>query len=190
MMAQSASSADESKSARPSLEDLSESERHSLFTEMANELLSCDRDAASMQRYPYGPRVGYAAEMLEGIKRNIKLGIYISVRDAFDPKKSLTENARAAEEALTVKFMNDGLSEDESDGEWYLMRGGQSRIPEYLDVVVFASYLASVSEKEKHAGRMRKVIKNGMTKEEIDNLMSLCPMFKVSTDKNGECQGW
>lgn len=191
LMARSASSADESKSAPPP-EALSESERHSLFIEMADEILDRDYNAGDMKKYPYGLQVGYAAEMLEvmceGIERGKKIIATRGVRDVFDPKKSLTENARAAEETLTAQFMKDGLSEDESDGEWYPMSGGQSRIPDNLDVVVFANYLASVSEKEKHAGRMRETIKNGMTEKEVDNFMSLCPMFRVSTDENGQKQ--
>lgn len=189
LMARSASSADESKSAQPP-EVLSESERHSLFTEMADEILDRDHNAGDMKKYPYGLQVGYAAEMLEGmyegIEGNTSFRVRMSVRDAFDPEKSLTENARAAEETLTAQFMKDGLSEDESDGKWYPMSGGQSRIPDDLDVVVFANYLASVSEKENHAGRMREAIKNGMTEKEVDNFMSLCPMFRVSTDENGQ----
>ena len=191
LMARSASSADESKSAPPP-EALSESERHSLFIEMADEILDRDYNAGDMKKYPYGLQVGYAAEMLEvmceGIERGKKIIATRGVRDVFDPKKSLTENARAAEETLTAQFMKDGLSEDESDGEWYPMSGGQSRIPDNLDVVVFANYLASVSEKEKHAGRMRETIKNGMTEKEVDNFMSLCPMFRVSTDEDGQKQ--
>lgn len=191
LMARSASSADESKSAPPP-EALSESERHSLFIEMADEILDRDYNADDMKKYPYGLQVGYAAEMLEvmceGIERGKKIIAMRGVRDVFDPEKSLTENARAAEETLTAQFMKDGLSEDESDGEWYPMSGGQSRIPDNLDVVVFANYLASVSEKENHAGRMRETIKNGMTEKEVDNFMSLCPMFRVSTDENGQKQ--
>jgi len=192
LMARSASSADESKSVQPSPEALSESERHSLFTEMADEILDRDYNVDDMKKYPYGLQVGYAAEMLdfmcEGIERGKKIIAMRGVRDVFDPEKSLTENARAAEETLTAQFMKDGLSEDESDGKWYPMSGGQSRIPDDLDVVVFANYLASVSEKEKHAGRMREAIKNGMTGKEADNFMSLCPMFRVSVDENGQKQ--
>ena len=192
LMARSASSADESKSVQPSPEALSESERHSLFNEMADDILDRDHNAGDMKKYPYGLQVGYAAEMLEvmceGIERGKKIIATRGMWDVFDPKKSLTENARAAEETLTAQFMKDGLSEDESDGEWYPMSGGQSRIPDNLDVVVFANYLASVSEKEKHAGRMRETIKNGMTEKEVDNFMSLCPMFRVSTDENGQKQ--
>lgn len=191
LMARSASSADESKSVQ-SPEVLSESERHSLFTEMADKILDRDHNAGDMKKYPYGLQVGYAAEMLEGmyegIEGNTSFRVRMSVRDAFDPKKSLTENARAAEETLTAQFMKDGLSEDESDGKWYPMSGGQSRIPDDLDVVVFANYLASVSEKENHAGRMREAIKNGMTGKEADNFMSLCPMFRVSIGENGQKQ--
>ena len=191
LMARSASSADESKSAPPP-EALSESERHSLFIEMADEILDRDYNVDDMKKYPYGLQVGYAAEMLEvmceGIERGKKIIAMRGVRDVFDPEKSLTENARAAEETLTAQFMKDGLSEDESDGKWYPMSGGQSRIPDNLDVVVFANYLASVSGKEKHAGRMRETIKNGMTEKEVDNFMSLCPMFRVSTDENGQKQ--
>ena len=190
LMARSASSADESKSVQPSPGALSESERRSLFTEMADEILDRDHNAGDMKKYPYGLQVGYAAEMLEGmyegIEGNTSFRIRMNVRNAFDPEKSLTENARAAEETLTAQFMKDGLSEDESDGKWYPMSGGQSRIPDDLDVVVFANYLASVSEKENHAGRMREAIKNGMTEKEVDNFMSLCPMFRVSTDENGQ----
>ena len=192
LMARSASSADESKSVQPSPEALSESERHSLFTEMADEILDRDYNVDDMKRYPYGLQVGYAAEILdfmcEGIERGKKIIAMRGVRDVFDPEKSLTENARAAEETLTAQFMKDGLSEDESDGKWYPMSGGQSRMPEDLDVVVFANYLASVSEKENHAGRMREAIKNGMTEKEVDNFMSLCPMFRVFTDENGQKQ--
>ena len=192
LMARSASSADESESAKLPTGALSEVEKRSLFTEMADEILDRDYNAGDMKKYPYGLQVGYAAEMLEvmceGIERGKKIIATRGVRDVFDPKKSLTENARAAEETLTAQFMKDGLSEDESDGEWYPMSGGQSRIPDNLDVVVFANYLASVSEKEKHAGRMRKTIKNGMTEKEVDNFMSLCPMFRVSTDENGQKQ--
>ena len=192
LMARSASSADESKSVQPSPEALSESERHRLFTEMADEILDRGHNADDMKKYPYGLQVGHAAEMLEvmceGIERGKKIIAMRGVRDVFDPEKSLTENARAAEETLTAQFMKDGLSEDESDGKWYPMSGGQSRIPDNLDVVVFANYLASVSEKEKHAGRMRETIKNGMTEKEVDNFMSLCPMFRVSTDENGQKQ--
>ena len=191
LMARSASSADESKSAPPP-EALSESERHSLFIEMADEILDRDYNVDDMKRYPYGLQVGYAAEILdfmcEGIERGKKIIAMRGVRDVFDPEKSLTENARAAEETLTAQFMKDGLSEDESDGKWYPMSGGQSRMPEDLDVVVFANYLASVSEKENHAGRMREAIKNGMTEKEVDNFMSLCPMFRVFTDENGQKQ--
>lgn len=155
LMARSASSADESKSVQPSPEALSESERHRLFTRLADEILDRDHNAGDMKKYPYGLQVGYAAEMLEGmyegIEGNTRFRVRMSVRDAFDPEKSLTENARAAEETLTAQFMKDGLSEDESDGKWYPMSGGQSRIPDDLDVVVFANYLASVSEKENHA---------------------------------------
>lgn len=192
LMARSASSADESESAKLPTGALSEVEKRSLFTEMADEILDRDHNADDMKKYPYGLQVGYAAEMLEvmceGIERGKKIIATRGVRDVFDPKKSLTENARAAEETLTAQFMKDGLSEDESDGEWYPMSGGQSRIPDNLDVVVFANYLASVSEKEKHAGRMRETIKNGMTEKEVDNFMSLCPMFRVSTDENGQKQ--
>lgn len=192
LMARSASSADESESAKLPTGALSEVEKRSLFTEMADEILDRDHNADDMKKYPYGLQVGYAAEMLEvmceGIERGKKIIATRGVRDVFDPKKSLTENARAAEETLTAQFMKDGLSEDESDGEWYPMSGGQSRIPDNLDVVVFANYLASVSEKEKHAGRMRKTIKNGMTEKEVDNFMSLCPMFRVSIGENGQKQ--
>ena len=192
LMARSASSADESESAKLPTGALSEVEKRSLFTEMADEILDRDHNADDMKKYPYGLQVGYAAEMLEGmyegIEGNTSFRVRMSVRDAFDPEKSLTENARAAEETLTAQFMKDGLSEDESDGKWYPMSGGQSRIPDDLDVVVFANYLASVSEKENHAGRMREAIKNGMTEKEVDNFMSLCPMFRVSIGENGQKQ--
>ena len=192
LMARSASSADESESAKLPMGSLSEVERRSLFTKMTDEILDRDYNVDDMKKYPYGLQVGYAAEMLEvmceGIERGKKIIAMRGVRDVFDPEKSLTENARAAEETLTAQFMKDGLSEDESDGKWYPMSGGQSRIPDNLDVVVFANYLASVSGKEKHAGRMRETIKNGMTEKEVDNFMSLCPMFRVSTDENGQKQ--
>lgn len=126
----------------------------------------------------------------EGIERNTKLTPFImgGVREVFDPKKSLTENTRAVEEVLTAQFMRDGLSEDESDGKWYPMRGGQSRIPERLDMAVFANYLASLSEDEKCADGMRAIINNGMTEEEKDGFMSLRPEFRTFTDENGREQ--
>lgn len=179
LMARSASSADESKSAKLPMGSLSEVERRSLFTKMTDELLSRESGVD-------GDQVSFAAEMLDSMMSE---GIVVigAVQEVFDSEKSPAENMRAAEVALTAQFKN-GLSERESDGQWHPMKGVWSDIPKYLNVVVLANCLLSVSEDGKCANRMREVIKNGMTEEEVDNFLSLRPEFRVFTDENGQEQ--
>ena len=179
LMARSASSADESESAKLPMGSLSEVERRSLFTKMTDELLSRESGVD-------GDQVSFAAEMLDSM---ISEGVVVirAVQEVFDPEKSPAENMRAAEVALTAQFKN-GLNERESDGQWHPMKGVWSDIPKYLNVVVLANCLLSVSEDGKCANRMREVIKNGMTEEEVDNFLSLRPEFRVFTDENGQEQ--
>lgn len=179
LMARSASSADESESAKLPMGSLSEVERHSLFTKMTDELLSRESGVD-------GNQVSFAAEMLDSMMSEGIVAIR-AVQEVFDPEKSPAENMRAAEVALTAQFKN-GLSERESDGQWYPMKGVWSDIPKNLNVVVLANCLLSVSEDGKCANRMREVIKNGMTEEEVDNFLSLRPEFRVFTDENGQEQ--
>ena len=178
LMARSASSADESESAKLPMGSLSEVERRSLFTKMTDELLSRESGVD-------GDQVSFAAEMLDSMMSEGIVAIR-AVQEVFDPEKSPAENMRAAEVALTAQFKN-GLSERESDGQWYPMKGVWSDIPKNLNVVVLANCLLSVSEDGKCANRMREVIKNGMT-EEVDNFLSLRPEFRVFTDENGQEQ--
>ena len=179
LMARSASSADESESAKLPMGSLSEVERRSLFTKMTDELLSRESGVD-------GDQVSFAAEMLDSMMSEGIVAIR-AVQEVFDPEKSPAENMRAAEVALTAQFKN-GLSERESDGQWYPMKGVWSDIPKNLNVVVLANCLLSVSEDGKCANRMREVIKNGMTEEEVDNFLSLRPEFRVFTDENGQEQ--
>lgn len=179
LMARSASSADESESAKLPMGSLSEVERRSLFTKMTDELLSRESGVD-------GDQVSFAAEMLDSMMSEGIVPIR-AVQEVFDPEKSPAENMRAAEVALTAQFKN-GLSERESDGQWYPMKGVWSDIPKNLNVVVLANCLLSVSEDGKCANRMREVIKNGMTEEEVDNFLSLRPEFRVFTDENGQEQ--
>ena len=179
LMARSASSADESESAKLPMGSLSEVERRSLFTKMTDELLSRESGVD-------GNQVSFAAEMLDSMMSEGIVAIR-AVQEVFDPEKSPAENMRAAEVALTAQFKN-GLSERESDGQWYPMKGVWSDIPKNLNVVVLANCLLSVSEDGKCANRMREVIKNGMTEEEVDNFLSLRPEFRVFTDENGQEQ--
>lgn len=179
LMARSASSADESESAKLPMGSLSEVERCSLFTKMTDELLSRESGVD-------GDQVSFAAEMLDSMMSE---GIVVigAVQEVFNPEKSPAENMRAAEVALTAQFKN-GLSERESDGQWHPMKGVWSDIPKNLNVVVLANCLLSVSEDGKCANRMREVIKNGMTEEEVDSFLSLRPEFRVFTDENGQKQ--
>ena len=179
LMARSTSSADESESAKLPMGSLSEVERRSLFTKMTDELLSRESGVD-------GDQVSFAAEMLDSMMSE---GVVVirAVQEVFDPEKSPAENMRAAEVALTAQFKN-GLSERESDGQWHPMKGAWSDIPKNLNVVVLANCLLSVSEDGKCANRMREVIKNGMTEEEVDNFLSLRPEFRVFTDENGQEQ--
>ena len=114
LMARSASSADESESAKLPMGSLSEVERCSLFTKMTDELLSRESGVD-------GDQVSFAAEMLDSMMSE---GIVVigAVQEVFNPEKSPAENMRAAEVALTAQFKN-GLSERESDGQWHPMKG-------------------------------------------------------------------